>query len=80
MINHALRKAQPLASAFNEAAGLVAGWEWQGGLIPSNPQINIGTNAQSWLGPLERRMPPGQTQPVGRPAIQALGDAARNNH
>lgn len=80
MINHALRKPQPLATAFTEASGLVGGWEWQGGMIPSNPQINIGTHVQAWLGPLERRMPPTPTQPVGRPAVAALGDAKRNNH
>ena len=80
MINHALRKPQPLSAAVNEAQGLVAGWEWQGGLIPSNPQVEIGARVQSWLGPLERRMPPAPTQPVGRPAVAALSEAKRNNH
>jgi hypothetical protein len=80
MINHALRKPQPLSAAVNEAQGLVAGWEWQGGLIPSNPQVEIGARVQSWLGPLERRMPPAPTQPVGRPAVEALAEAKKNNH
>jgi hypothetical protein len=80
MINHALRKSQSLASAFDEARTMVGGWESQGRLIPSNPQIEIGANVQSWLGPLERRMPPAPTQPVGRPAVEALGEATRNNH
>ena len=80
MINHALRKPQSLSAAYTEAAGLVGGWEWQGGMIPSNPQINIGARVQSWLGPLEKRMPPAPTAPVGRPAVAALDEAKRNNH
>lgn len=69
MINHALRKAQPLAAAFAEASTLVGGWETRSNVLPSQPQVFIGTGAARWLAPLERRMPPAATEPVGRPAF-----------
>ncbi|HEY5721012.1 MAG TPA: C13 family peptidase [Allosphingosinicella sp.] len=68
MINRALRKPQPLAAAFGEAQGLVAGWERQMRFIPSQPQIWIGDRT-GWLDSLERRMPKVATRPTGRPAF-----------
>jgi hypothetical protein len=70
MINHALRKAQPLGAAFAEANGLVAGWEAQLQVEPSRPQIFMGAGVARWLEPLERRTPQTATQPVGRPALE----------
>ena len=70
MINHALRKPQPLGAAFAEANNLVSGWETQVRITPSRPQIGIGASTARWLGALERRMPQAATQPVGRPAIE----------
>jgi hypothetical protein len=70
MINHALRKPQPLAAAFNEANGLIASWEAQFPVRPSQPQVSIGTGAQRWLAALDRRLPPAASQPVGRPALE----------
>jgi hypothetical protein len=70
MINHALRKPQPLAAAFAEANGLVAGWEARLRAPPSQPQLFVGAGAARWLGPLERRIPALATQPVGRPAVE----------
>src|SRR4029077_11554875 len=58
MINHALRKAQPLAAAFAEASTLVGGWETRSNVLASQPQVFIGTGAARWLTPLERRIPP----------------------
>jgi hypothetical protein len=69
MINHALRKPQPLAAAFAEASNLVAGWEAQSNMLPSQPQVFIGATAARWLAPLERRTPLAATQPVGHPAF-----------
>ena len=69
LVNRALRKPQPLAAAFSEAQGLVAGWERQVGSEPSGPQMVIGANT-AWLTALEQRMPRAPTQPVGRPAIE----------
>lgn len=76
LINHALRTPQPLAAAVAEAGMLVAGWETQLHVRPSQPQSSIGAGAARWLEPLERRIPPAPTQPVGRPALastQAAG-------
>lgn len=69
MINHALRKAQPLAAAFTEAQGLVTDWEKQLQVRPSLPQSSIGGGTARWLGALERRLP-AATEPVGRPALE----------
>ena len=70
MINHALRRYQPLAPAFAEANALVAGWEAQFQVRPSQPQLSIGAATAPWLDALERRMPAAVTQPVGRPAVE----------
>ncbi len=72
MINHALRKPQPLADASDEARGLIGEWEAASSLTPSNPQASIGDDVATWLTPLEARMPRVATQPVGRPATDAL--------
>ncbi|TZG27341.1 C13 family peptidase [Sphingomonas montanisoli] len=80
LINHALRKNQPLATAFGEAKGLVGGWEAKGKLIPSNPQIAIGAQTSSWLRPIEARMPREAGVPVGRPAIESIDKAVAANH
>jgi hypothetical protein len=72
MINHGLRTAQPLAAAFAEANLLVAGWETQMRVRPSQPQVFIGAGTVRWLAPLERRIPPAATQPVGGPALESM--------
>jgi hypothetical protein len=72
MINHALRKPQPLKAASDEARGLITQWETQGAVTPSNPQVSIGANVAVWLAPLEARSPKVATQPVGRPATDIL--------
>ena len=71
MINHALRSPQPLAAAFAQANILIAGWEAQFRVRPSQPQLFIGARTAGWLGALERRMPQAATQPVGRPAVES---------
>jgi hypothetical protein len=70
LINHALRKGQPLNVAFGEATALVANWEKQVRAPPSEPQISLGRNATRWLSALEARMPKAASQPIGRPAIE----------
>ena len=69
MINHALRKPQPLAAAFAEAEALVTRWEGQSGDQPSQPQYFAGAGAARWLDALDRRMPRTATQPSGLPAF-----------
>ena len=72
LINHELRKPQPLRAAFDSARTLVAGWETAGKLVESNPQITMGAQAEAWLAVLEARMPKAASAPVGRPATDAL--------
>ncbi len=69
MINHALRKPQPLAAAVAEANGLIASWESQTGITPSQPQFSAGSATARWLAALEARTPKMATAPVGRPAF-----------
>lgn len=68
MVNRALRKPQPLAAASAEALKLVGEWEAGKGYGPSYPQVSIGGRVDSWLKPLEARMPKTATLPVGKPA------------
>lgn len=74
MINHALRKAQPLDAAAREAKGLIEQWEAKGKLIPSQPQSWIGDNARTWLAALDRVTPRQPGAPVGRPAVTLLDE------
>jgi hypothetical protein len=77
LINHALRKPQPLAAAANEAVQTIAGWEQGAGLEPSEPQVSIGAGATRWLATLDARAPTASGAPVGRPANASLTAAAR---
>jgi hypothetical protein len=74
LLNRALRKPQPFARAVAEAQGLIAGWEREGRLDPSGPQVQIGAGATRWLAALEARLPVA-SQPVGRPATDVLTEA-----
>jgi len=68
LINHALRRNQPLADAARAAQTEIAGWEAERKLEPSMPQVSIGAGVAAWLAPLEARIPRGDTQPVGKPS------------
>ncbi len=72
LINHALRKPQPLGDALVEAREMIGGWESTNRLPPSNPQATVGEGVEAWLNPLEARMPKTATAPVGAPATDAL--------
>ena len=72
LVNHALRKPQPLADAAAEARRTIIGWERAGRLDPSMPQVTIGDAVATWLAPLEARMPQTATAPLGAPATDAL--------
>ncbi|MFZ5748988.1 MAG: C13 family peptidase [Pseudomonadota bacterium] len=74
LINHALRKPQPLEAAGEEARGMIGGWELSNRLRPSQPQASVGAKVSTWLKPLEARMPRTATKPVGKPATEALSD------
>ncbi|MES2097956.1 MAG: C13 family peptidase [Pseudomonadota bacterium] len=75
MINNALRQPVPLAKAGEDAQALVSQWEAMGSVYPSQPQIAIGSKVDTWLTPLEAKMPKTATPLVGRPAITIFGDA-----
>jgi hypothetical protein len=75
LVNHALRKPQPFATAADEAVATIAGWEREGKLEPSQPQVAIGAGATRWLAALEARMPKAASAPVGRPANAVLETA-----
>lgn len=77
MINHALRQPVPLAKAGEDARALIAQWEKQGDVTPSQPQMSIGSGVGQWLAPLEARMPKTATAMVGRPAISILNDSGQ---
>lgn len=72
LINHALRKPQPIAAAGTEAVGLIGAWEAQGKLTPSQPQVSIGSRTGAWLAALDARGPKATSMPVGRPAVSML--------
>jgi hypothetical protein len=77
LINHALRKPQPLAAAVAESTALIAGWERAGTLTPSDPQSAFGVGASRWLAALEARAPKTASTPVGRPATDSLKATGR---
>jgi hypothetical protein len=70
LVNRALRKRQPLATAAAEAQATIAGWERREKLDASRPQVAIGAGATRWLAALEARMPAANGAPVGRPAVE----------
>jgi hypothetical protein len=72
LVNHALRKPQPLAAAAAEASRTIAGWEASHGLQPSQPQVMIGEGVDQWLPALEARGLRAATAPVGTPAISSM--------
>ena len=70
LVNHAMRKSQPLTKAVEEATNLISLWEAKLGLEPSNPQVSVGVDTAKWLAALETQMPTTDTKKVGRPAIE----------
>jgi hypothetical protein len=79
LINRALRRPQPFAAAAGQATALIAGWERQGRITPSQPQVWIGPAAARWLTPLDAHLPP-EDAPVGRPSTDSLAKARAHNH
>jgi hypothetical protein len=68
LINNAMRQPTPAGDAFAFARVLISQWETADRLDPSNPQIDIGTNAGVWLDKLDARVPRIASAKVGRPA------------
>lgn len=72
LVNHALRKPQPLDDALTEARVTISDWEMANSLPSSMPQATFGEAVEAWLIPLEARMPKVATAPVGAPATDAF--------
>ena len=72
LVNHALRKPQPLDDALTEARVTISDWEMANSLPSSMPQATFGDGVEAWLVPLEARMPKVATAPVGAPATDAF--------
>jgi Peptidase C13 family len=77
LINNAMRQPAPTADAFAAARSLISQWEVAERLDPSNPQIDIGTNARVWLDKLDARVPRTPSAKVGRPANAPALPAAK---
>src|SRR6478735_9830409 len=77
LVNHALRKPEPLRAATTEAVRTIAGWEASYRLQASQPQVAIGEAVGQWLPALEARGPRAATAPVGVPAISSMRRAAQ---
>ena len=67
LINQAMRKADTFARQFRRAVVTIIGWEQKLGIEPSNPQISIGADANTWLAALDARAGGVPAVPVGRP-------------
>ena len=72
LINHALRQPLPLAIQLQRATALISAAEDREKLEPSNPQVNVGSDAAKWLGKLEEREPKSTSDPVGQ-SVLGLG-------
>jgi hypothetical protein len=68
LINTAMRQPTKAEDAFAAARVLISQWETAERLSPSNPQIDVGTNARLWLDKLDARVPRTASAKVGRPA------------
>jgi hypothetical protein len=72
LVNRAMRQPAAFVDQFRQAADLVAAWEAKAGMNPSNPQIRVGREADTWLSALEARSSKAVTAPVGRPPSEIV--------
>ena len=72
LINHAFRQPLPLAVQLQRASALIAAAESRERLMPSNPQVNTGSDTDRWLNRLEEREPRTTSDPVGQ-SVLGLG-------
>lgn len=73
LINHAFRQPLPLDVQLRRATVLISAAEDQDKLLPSNPQISIGSETPAWLTSLEMREPKTNSTPVGQ-SVLGLGN------
>ena len=67
LINLAMRKPDSFVRQFRRAVVTIIGWEQKLGIAPSNPQINVGSEADAWLNALDSRARAVPAVPVGNP-------------
>jgi hypothetical protein len=72
LVNHAFRQPLPLDIQFRRAKALIAAAEDREKLLPSNPQISIGSDTAKWLAQLDAREPKSTSLPVGQ-SVLGLG-------
>jgi hypothetical protein len=68
-INHALRQPTPTLEAFAAARSQITQWEVALRLAPSNPQVDVGSAALTWLTQLDTRAPKTPQTPTGKPSF-----------
>jgi peptidase C13-like protein len=72
LVNHAFRQPLPLDVQLRRATALIEAAEEREHLLPSNPQISIGSDTAKWLGALDARGPNAGSTPVGQ-SVLGLG-------
>jgi hypothetical protein len=72
LVNHAFRQPLPLDVQLRRATALIEAAEEREHLLPSNPQISIGSDTAKWLGALDAREPNAGSTPVGQ-SVLGLG-------
>jgi hypothetical protein len=72
LVNHAFRQPLPLAVQLRRATALIAAAEEREHLLPSNPQVSVGSETAKWLDQLDAREPKSPSMPVGQ-SVLALG-------
>ena len=72
LVNHAFRQPLPLDVQLRRAAALISAAEERDHLLPSNPQVSMGSDTAKWLDQLDEREPKSASAPVGQ-SVLGLG-------
>jgi hypothetical protein len=75
----ALNRTPDFIEAFTQAKAEIAGWETQGELTPSQPQIDIGDGIAAQLAAWGKGFTPGAPVPFNPPAPAPAGSSAATN-
>jgi hypothetical protein len=69
LVNHAFRQPLPLDVQLRRATALISAAEERDHLLPSNPQVSMGSDTARWLDQLDAREPKSASAPVGQSAL-----------
>jgi peptidase C13-like protein len=72
LVNHAFRQPLPLDVQLRRATALISAAEERDHLLPSNPQVSMGSDTARWLDQLDAREPKSASAPVGQ-SVLGLG-------